>query len=737
MHVAMDIVFFAFLVAAIAIVLKTNSIRSVATPRILLLEALVWTMLTWGVNHFDWSLSNIEIVLIETGYFTALILIYFIFLVSIHNYRMDTILQRSESEYRLLTETVDIMVFRLEYDGTISSANPVFSEMLKLCATDLTGKKLSDFVTPEDARMVEQRVNNSFENGVSDEFNVTLILRDGQNRKITVRIEPLIIDGQTVQMMAYSRDLTEQYRAVNQATFLSTIITESNLPILIVGDDNSIIVWSKGMETLTGIKRQDANARSYEDLLFDIPDLVLECAAGQGSFTTELQLKIGEGTIPVLLTANQVDLSENDVAYAVYFQDLTRQRKLEEQLLHQQRLDALGKLAGGVAHDFNNVLTIISGNAAILRKHAQLDEKYQPHLDGIIRSTRRGASLTQQLLNFSKRLPFTPRRMDAEALIGETVDLISHAGWNGIHFDVSVEPGVPPILVDTGRMQQVLMNLCVNARDAMPRGGTIRLSAQARTLLNAKELPKGMRAVPGQYVVIGVKDTGVGMDPSLMDRIFEPFFTTKGPSKGTGLGLANVYGIVQQHRGWIEVDSAPGKGSTFQVILPTAETFEGRSNEVEKRQKESKKAKPPQSVKEEFFLPQGDADIPAAQLYGNETILFVDDESLVREVGKTALELYGYKVLTASDGQEAMTVYEAHKEEIDVVVLDWAMRDVGGQDMLDYLRKKGETVPVLIQSGVWNNSQRDELIQQGANGLLTKPYMPDKLVEEIRNLIKA
>jgi CheY-like chemotaxis protein len=221
------------------------------------------------------------------------------------------------------------------------------------------------------------------------------------------------------------------------------------------------------------------------------------------------------------------------------------------------------------------------------------------------------------------------------------------------------------------------------------------------------------------------------MDKATLDHIFEPFFTTKGPSKGTGLGLANAHGIVRQHRGWIEVNSKPGQGSTFRILLPEADAFEENlpdSAVIEPPQKSSDDGMD-DGLKTERPLPK------RQRLHGNETILLVDDEELVREVGKTALELYGYTVISASEGKEALEIYEREPDRFDIVVLDWAMRKTGGSEVLQEIRKRGDNVPVLVQSGVWHIRQREELMQQGADGLLTKPYVPEALIREIRALL--
>lgn len=703
-------------------------------PRMLLAEMIVWAGLTWVVMELKWNLSSQEVFLLEIGYLMMLVLAFLFFLIALHNEELDRVANEAIGRYSLLEDLADLPTFSLLRNGVMFDANRAFRNTLGLKSDNIDGLSLAEWLHHNDISTVENRILHVFNTGITLEFGSRLKFRDGSFRRVKMRLAPVYHRGDVVEVLGTSRDLTQEHRAVNQATFLATVITESNQPIFTINEDSMILVWNRGMESLTGITRTSAIDKAYTDLLQEIPDVILECAAGNGTFSTELLLRNSGISVPVLLSAHAVEIPEQPRAYAVYVQDLTRQRRLEEQLLHHQRMEALGKLAGGVAHDFNNVLTIISGNAAILKKHGNIESKMAPHLDGIIRSTRRGATLTEQLLTFSRRHPFTPRRMDVENLIADTVDLISHAGWQGIHFEVSVQPNVPPVMVDPGRMQQVMLNLCVNARDAMPKGGTIHISAVRKSFMSDRELPRGESAHPGIYVSIDVRDSGIGMDRATIARIFEPFFTTKGPSKGTGLGLSNAHGIVQQHRGWMEVESEVNVGSTLRILLPSAERFE----EDLKNTPDS-----PKVVAEEFASDEDYYSLPAEEnqalnsLYGTETVLLVDDEALVREVGKTALELYGYKVITASDGREAIEKFHDFRDKIDVIVLDWAMRNVGGKEVLRTLRDAGEKIPVLVQSGVWHAQQVDDLRRQGADGLLTKPYMPEKLIEEIRNLLQA
>lgn len=744
----LDLGALAILLAAGAWLVHGNPIKRWPVSRWVFGGTLVWAFVT-ALSHLTASFNaGIELHATQIGYELLLPILYLFFLVAYLREQHQQHLADSEATYRLILDNAEELVYQIDLNGRVIFANNTALLVSGYAWAEARGKHFARVVHPGDLDHVIRITREKVLKGERARYNVRLITRNGDVRHLDATVVPILRSGEVIATQGIARDVTNERRALNQAQFLASVITESEAPILIFDDDGKITVWNRGMEHLTGFKRADAIGSSFDDLFPDVPDLLLETAARGGVFTMEFHVPVEDGFIPTLLTAYRVMMPDKHAAHAVFLQDISRQRKLEEQLLHHQRMEALGKLAGGIAHDFNNILTIISGNSAILKNRPDLPEELKHYVDAIVRTTKRGANLTSQLLTFSRRQPFTAQRIAVDELIEDTVDLIAHAGWEGIRFETAVEPNLQPLWGDSGRLQQVLMNLCVNARDAMPDGGTLTIRCARHEIFDESDIPPGAEGTVGMYCAIEVADTGIGMDENTIDKIFEPFYTTKSPSKGTGLGLANVHGIIRQHRGWIEVDSKVGKGTVFRIILPTADTFTQAETGRKARQKESEEL----FAREDALFhtsdhllvdthageEQGLEELTGAasqQLRGNETVLFVDDETLIRDVGEAALEMYGYRVLTASSGREAVEIINTNPGGIDLIVLDWSMKDMDGKGVLDVLEDNGLNIPVLMQSGVWPATQKKKLFEHGAHGFLSKPYMPDTLVSEIRRIL--
>lgn len=381
--------------------------------------------------------------------------------------------------------------------------------------------------------------------------------------------------------------------------------------------------------------------------------------------------------------------------------DITDRRKSEEQLRQSSKMEAIGQLAGGVAHDFNNLLTIILGSLQLAASSIPEGHEARDSLADVEAAARRAAELTGQLLGFARRAPMSMVPTDLNRCVQTTVAILRRALDPRIVVVASPSRGAWLVDAAAPQIEQVLMNVLLNARDAMPGGGTINVSiqnvevseARARDVLDAR---------PGDHVRISVEDTGVGIDEESISRIFEPFFTTKPTGQGTGLGLAMAYGIVRQHKGWIECQSTRGKGARFDIYLPRSASQPER------------KAKPAISMGQ-----------------GSETILLVDDEPMIRNLGKLTLERCGYKVLLASDGHEAVKVFEERHVDIAVVVLDLTMPLMTGQEVLREIRKIDPSVRVLFASGYSADSFGGNDMS-GIMGFLQKPYRPDELAAAVR-----
>jgi two-component system cell cycle sensor histidine kinase/response regulator CckA len=389
---------------------------------------------------------------------------------------------------------------------------------------------------------------------------------------------------------------------------------------------------------------------------------------------------------------------------AVYIlSDITERKRLEAQLLHAQKMEAVGQLAGGIAHDFNNLLTGILGNVGLALSDMAADDRHRGLLQNVEKVGWRAAELVQQLLGFSRRSSLWLKPTNLWQSVDEVISLL------GRTFDprISVEAVRPhdlwPVRADPGQINQVLVNLCLNARDAMPQGGRLVLELK-NVVLDEDASRRHLEARPGEFVCLSVSDTGCGIPAEILPRIFEPFFTTKSQGKGTGLGLSMVYGIVRQHQGWVECVSEVGNGARFEIYLPRYHDGVDPANAA-----------------------------AGAARGGKETVLVADDDAQVREVSRIFLENHGYRVLLAEDGQEALDLYKKDPAAIDLLLLDLVMPHLSGRDVLREVRRLNPDARVLLMSGYSEEKALDS--KEGVAGFLAKPFRQDDLVRAVRAVL--
>jgi PAS domain S-box-containing protein len=390
-------------------------------------------------------------------------------------------------------------------------------------------------------------------------------------------------------------------------------------------------------------------------------------------------------------------------------QDISDRRRLEEQIRQAQKMEAIGRLAGGVAHDFNNLLTVISGYTDMALKSLRRDDPTREILEEVHKAGNRAAALTRQLLAFSRKQVLMPVVLDLNELVRELEKMLVRLIGEDIDLAIRPAPRLWPVRVDAGQMEQVVMNLVVNARDAMPEGGKLTIETSNVTL-GDEYASKHAEARAGDHVLLAVTDSGTGMDEATRARIFEPFFTTKGPDRGTGLGLATVYGIVKQSGGHIAVYSEPGRGTCFKIYLPSAKSPAAAS---------------------------GQAASGGPALQGSETVLLVEDEPAVRALARTALKQRGYQVLEAGNGAEAMRIAGQFAEPIHLLATDVVMPNMSGRELAERLVPLRPEMKVLFLSGYMDDAIVRHGLLESTAAFLHKPYTPQTLAAKVREVLDA
>ncbi len=493
-------------------------------------------------------------------------------------------------------------------------------------------------------------------------------------------------------------------------------LSENALDVVSVLDQQGNFTYnSPSVERVLGYKPEELQGQNAFALIHE-EDL----SAAQEEFrqtvefpgmtrTAKFRVRHRDGTWRHFETICKSMLNEPEIAgVVVNSRDVSERHRLEEQLWHSQKMEAIGQLAGGVAHDFNNILTVIQGHASMLRT-ASLSSPSSSSVDQIYLAAERAAGLTRQLLTFSRRQMMQPKILDLNGVVSNMTKMMGRLLGEDIALQFSYAPGQPSVRADEGMLQQILLNLAVNSRDAMPAGGKLGVEISVRELGEA-DMGKHPERRAGRYVRLSVSDTGSGIPADILPRIFEPFFTTKAVGKGTGLGLATVYGIVKQHQGWIEVESQVGQGTTFHIFLPAS--------------------------REAGLKPDETTTIIEALPGGTETILLVEDEQPVRDLVRGVLAGRGYRVLEAASGVQALEVWRRHKDEIDLLFTDIVMPDgMTGRDLAEKVQAEKPGLKAIFTSGYSAEIiGKDFILQEGLN-YLQKPFLPHKLAHAIRKCL--
>ena len=634
--------------------------------------------------------------------------------------RAEQDLRESRQRFRDLFENSPDAIFVEDMDSTVLDVNFAACVLHGLTREQLIGKNALNDLIPPASRENARRDYQNLASGKLSWVEGESLAADGNVTPVEVRAGRVEYSGKPA-LLLHVRDITDRRAAetaVQSSEMLFRSVWDNSVDGMRLTDENGVVIAvNKAYCKLFGME-----AEQLEDKPFTIvyaesetPQAMLEghrehFRARAAGPKTQRQFKLHNGQVTALeITDSFIELHGHPLLLFSLFRDVTTQRRLEEQLRQSQKMEAIGQLAGGVAHDFNNILTVIHGHAALLES-SELEESALRSAQQITQAAERAAGLTRQLLTFSRRQLIQPRKLDMNKIVGNMTDLLGRL----LGEDVSLQLGYcqSPAMVeaDVGMMEQVLLNLAVNARDAMPKGG--RLAVRVSIVeVNEAHVQHHPEARVGHFVCVSKTDTGSGIPPENLQRIFEPFFTTKEVGKGTGLGLATVYGIVKQHQGWIEVESTVGKGTTFRIYIPYA-----GSDHVE-------------------------TEKPTTQIVirgGSETILLVEDEKPVRELVSRVLQKYGYKILQADNGMEALKSWKQHKDEISLLFTDLVMPDnMNGRELAEKLWAERPGLKVIFTSGYSADIVGKDFKLEPELNYLQKPYQPQTLALTVRRCLDA
>jgi len=608
--------------------------------------------------------------------------------------------ERELRRFATIVESSGEALVTLELDGTIATWNRGAERIFGYAAEEMIGRSIAAIARPDAAGGLVDRLRAIAAGGEIENYETVRLHRNGSRIDILVSLSPIRNEDRTVVgAVAAVKDITALKQT--QASY-RRLFERHPLPM-----------WIFDTETLEFLDVNEAAVDQYgwtrEEMLtmtiLDIrPEGDRDAVRAAVTRTSEAResgvwqhVRRDGSTMEVAVVSAPIDF-QGRRARTVLAQDVTDQRRLEERLRQSQKLEAIGHLAGGVAHDFNNVLMVVRACSALLLKKVE-QEALRRDIVQIDDAAKRGAELTKQLLAFSKQQVMRPALTDVNDVVRETLELLNKVLGEDVEIVLNLERTLPAVLVDRGQLGQVVVNLAVNARDAMPHGGSLTISTSVSTIDEATAARRAS-VKPGPYVLLQITDTGVGMDEETSARAFDPFFTTK--ETGTGLGLPSVHGIVAQSGGHVSLYSEQGMGTTARVALPVA------AGEA---------------------VPQPPAP-PAQPLSGDETILLVEDDDVVRMLVGEALRSYGYTVLEASKGDEALELSRSHTGPIDLLLTDVVMPGMSGAELADRLSAERSGIALIFTSGYPANT----VVQSGA-AYLQKPYDPAELAAAVRSAL--
>ncbi|MFH0925140.1 MAG: PAS domain S-box protein [bacterium] len=660
--------------------------------------------------------------------------------------RSEKELYESREWFSTLLKSIGEIVVSTNANGQITFVNPVTLTLTNLKQEDLVNKFFRDvfeIISNEIRDNKDDVVNRVLKGGEVIYLKDCILLVTKAGKKIPVDITAAPIKDSEEKItgsvlifydITARKQIEEAIRFRKEAEILTTILNGNPIPTFVIDSEHKVVLWNQACEILTGVSTKDVLGRGVNSNIFYpdksrpvLADVVLDMNMKLMMKFYETKKITKSTAIPEAFEA-QDKLTINGVERDIYFlaarlkdfngkiigaietlQDVTEKEQLHLQLLHAQKMEAVGKLAGSIAHDFNNLLVIINGYSDLLLKKIDRQSPDGKDIEAIKKAGDRAGALTRQLLTFSRRRVLQPKVVDLNELIKDIEKLLLRLIGEDISLITNLDLKLERIKADPGQIEQIIMNLIVNAKDAMPNGGRLIIKTE-NTILDKNCCKNPPEISSGLFISLSISDSGIGMDTETIEHIFEPFFTTKGEGRGTGLGLSTVYGIVKQHGGCITVDSQSGKGSTFHIYLPAL-----------------------------LVDAQGEDNIPilAEELKGNgEKVLLVEDEGDVADFITTTLINNGYKVFKTKDAEEAISTFFRQKKAFDLIFSDVVLPGMNGVELVDRLSSQKSGIKILLSSGYIDEKSRWSIIHDREIKFLQKPYTVEGLLRAVREAIE-
>jgi two-component system, cell cycle sensor histidine kinase and response regulator CckA len=691
---------------------------------------------------------------VETYFITStLALTFAIYLVFRYRVMMNTPYEALKTILKVMND----ILFKMDDSLRIELVRGALTDQLGFTEKELVGKSFQVLIEEKD--LMDAYLDYAFHGKVTESyFDTDVVCKDGRKAAMAFSLTPVVENDEITGFVAVGRNIsarreaekaliqahhdlemrvrerTAQLRETNevlqaevaerkrsqeallqQQSYFRQLFENSPAGIVILDEKDTILNANSAFLQMFQFTHEEVIGQNTNDLIVpahlieDAKKLSALCLEGRAIQKETTRRRKDKTLMEVGITGYPIVIENSLVGVYGMYTDITERKKLEDKLRESQKLESLGTLAGGIAHDFNNILAIILGYASRIDRTDVDPASLSLSIDAITKATQRGASVVSQLLTFARKSDITFERISVNDQIKDIVKLVRETFSKSISVVSELQKNLPEVKADPTQIHQVLLNLCLNARDAMPDGGVLKLRSRiAKGDMLRLRLPK---ATANEYIAVDVSDTGIGMDEATRGRIFEPFFTTKEFGKGTGLGLAVVFGIMESHDGFVDVESEPGKGTTMSLYFPV-----NRESHDILDFKRGHSAKTPG---------------------GTETILFVEDEILISELTKSDLSSKGYTVLTALDGNDAVEIYANQYKAIDLVICDLGLPGLMGYDVLRKMKRINPEIKFILASGYLEQVQKAAIFELGAKDILQKPYEFDKMLRSVREVLDA